>query len=189
MAGLSPLIFGDIDDVTRPLAVLVHGFPDTPYTWRHLGPMLVDRGSGSVLIGHDWGAHAGYGAVVSDPGAYARLVTLAVPPTNALGESMFSYQQLKRSFYIWFIQQVGLAEFALLQPGFWESLWADWSPGYDATDDIARLRAVATEATIGDGQPVPGVVQRRVRRPRGRGRGGRHDDRAACAHSVHPRDG
>ncbi|WP_232068920.1 alpha/beta fold hydrolase [Mycobacterium mantenii] len=106
-------------------------------------------GSGSVLIGHDWGAHAGYGAVVSDPGAYARLVTLAVPPTNALGESMFSYQQLKRSFYIWFIQQVGLAEFALLQPGFWESLWADWSPGYDATDDIARLRAVATEATIG----------------------------------------
>jgi pimeloyl-ACP methyl ester carboxylesterase len=26
-----------------PLAVLVHGFPDTPYTWRYLGPDLAKR--------------------------------------------------------------------------------------------------------------------------------------------------
>ena len=37
---------------------------------------------------------------------------------------MFSYRQLKRSFYIWVIQQAGLAEKVLLEPGFWESLWA-----------------------------------------------------------------
>ncbi|WP_238846483.1 alpha/beta fold hydrolase [Nocardia terpenica] len=28
----------------RPLAVLVHGFPDTAWTWRHLGPDLARRG-------------------------------------------------------------------------------------------------------------------------------------------------
>ena len=24
--------------------MLVHGFPDTPHTWRHLGPVLAERG-------------------------------------------------------------------------------------------------------------------------------------------------
>jgi pimeloyl-ACP methyl ester carboxylesterase len=61
---------------------------------------------------------------------------------------MFGYAQLRRSFYIWFIQQVGLAEAALLEPGFWEALWADWSPGYDPTADIATLREHVTTANI-----------------------------------------
>ena len=39
-----PLTFGDIEDATVPLAVLVHGFPDAQHTWRHLGPDLVARG-------------------------------------------------------------------------------------------------------------------------------------------------
>ena len=94
---------------------LVHGFPDTPYTWRHLGPELVQHGyrvvapllpgygapvgkpisvgtyarailqarrnhqadDRAVLIGHDWGAIAGYGAVASDPAAFTRFVALA----------------------------------------------------------------------------------------------------------------
>jgi pimeloyl-ACP methyl ester carboxylesterase len=178
--------FGDIDDLGRPLAVLVHGFPDTPYTWRHLGPDLAGKGyrvvapwlpgydvptdkniSGgtyvrrildvcreykaderAVLVGHDWGAHAGYGAVATDPSAVRRYVALAVPPAAALGTGMFRYAQLKRSFYIWFIQQVGLAEAALLENGFWESLWADWSPGYNPTDDIAELRRYVSADNI-----------------------------------------
>lgn len=180
------LTFGDIDDAALPLAVLVHGFPDTPYTWRHLGPMLADAGyrvvatwlpgyreaatgpisvgtyvrhvldvakshggdQRSVLIGHDWGAISGYGAVVTDSAAFRAYVALAVPPTPAIGAGLFRYQQLRRSFYIWFIQQVGLAEGALLEPGFWESLWSDWSPGYDAGEDIEVLRRHVTAQTI-----------------------------------------
>jgi pimeloyl-ACP methyl ester carboxylesterase len=179
--------FGDVDDTSRPLAVLVHGFPDTPHTWRHLGPVLADAGyrvvatwlpgyrtaaSGpvsvgtyvrhvldvrnsfggddrAVLVGHDWGANAGYGAVVSDPTAFRRFVALAVPPTAALGSGLFGYRQLKRSFYIWFSQQVGLAESAFLEPGFWEGLWADWSPGYEPEQDISVLREYVDERTIG----------------------------------------
>lgn len=186
MAVPAPLTFGDIADTARPLAIAVHGFPDTPHTWRHLGPVLADRGyrvvapwlpgydapaSGpisvgtyvrhiravraelnadarAVLIGHDWGAHTAYGLVGVDPGAFGRLVTLAVPPSATLAASMFSYPQLKRSFYIWLIQQVGLAEAAVLEPGFWESLWADWSPGYDAQQDISWLRERVTAETV-----------------------------------------
>ncbi|MFI5510468.1 alpha/beta fold hydrolase [Mycobacterium sp. NPDC051804] len=184
----SPLIFGDIADGTKPLAVLVHGFPDTPHTWRHLGPEMAARGyrvvapwlpgydapvgkpvgvgtyvrhvldvraqydgdDRAVLIGHDWGANAGYGVVSTDRSAFGRFVALAVPPTAALATGIFSYAQLKRSFYIWFIQQVGLAEAALVQPGFWESLWADWSPGYDPTIDLEELRKCVTAENISD---------------------------------------
>lgn len=35
---------GDDADHGRPLAVLQHGFPDTPATWRHLAPRLVEDG-------------------------------------------------------------------------------------------------------------------------------------------------
>jgi pimeloyl-ACP methyl ester carboxylesterase len=181
-----PLTFGDVDDVSLPLAVLVHGFPDTPHTWRHLGPQLAERGyrvvapwlpgygapatgpvsvgtyvrhvlavrehfrgdERALLVGHDWGANAGYGVTVTAPSAFARFVALAVPPTAALGTGILQYAQLRRSFYVWFIQQVGLAETALLEAGFWESLWADWSPGYDPTGDIAILREHVTADTI-----------------------------------------
>jgi pimeloyl-ACP methyl ester carboxylesterase len=178
--------YGAIDDATLPLAVLVHGFPDTPHTWRHLGPRLAghgyrvvapwlpgydaathtpisvgtyvrsildvrDRFGGddrALLVGHDWGANAGYGVTSIQPAAFARFIALAVPPTAALGPGLFRYTQLRRSFYIWFIQQLGLAESALVEPGFWEALWADWSPGYDSTEDIAELRRHVTAESI-----------------------------------------
>jgi pimeloyl-ACP methyl ester carboxylesterase len=179
-------VFGDIDDTALPLAVLVHGFPDTPHTWRYLGPhlasigyrvvapwlpgydvptdrpvsvgtyvrRLLDVGAAhrpddrSVLVGHDWGANAGYGVVAAAPDLFGRLVALAVPPIAVLSTGIFSYAQVKRSFYIWFLQRVGLAEAALVQPGFWESLWEDWSPGYDARDDVAELRRYVKDQNI-----------------------------------------
>jgi len=38
---LSALTWGATDG---PLAVLLHGFPDSAHTWRHLGPVLADEG-------------------------------------------------------------------------------------------------------------------------------------------------
>jgi pimeloyl-ACP methyl ester carboxylesterase len=199
-----PETFGDIEDTAKPLAVLVHGFPDSPYTWRHLGPHLAERGyrvvapwlpgydapvdknvslgtymrhvldvrrkhkgdDRAILIGHDWGAHTGYAVVAADPGAFRRYVAMAVPPVAALGTGMFTYRQLKRSFYIWFIQQVGLAETVFLEPGFLESLWGL----------VARLRPVRRRrraAKACDGQQhrqcdlsLSRVVQPAVRGPR-----------------------
>jgi len=73
----------------------------------HLGALVADAvalhevlggDANAVLIGHDWGAEAAYGAAAFAPGRWRRLVTLAVPPA-ALDEVLFSdYEQLKRFF-------------------------------------------------------------------------------------------
>ncbi|MHB8221061.1 MAG: alpha/beta fold hydrolase [Acidimicrobiales bacterium] len=165
-----------------PLALCLHGFPDTAHTWRHLLPDLADAGyhavapfmrgyaptavpadgryqtgalsrdanrlhealgggDDAVLIGHDWGALAAYGAVAHEPHRWRRVVTAAVPPTQSVMGSFFSYDQLRRSWYTFFFQSP-LAEVALPMDGyaFIDRLWADWSPGYDAAWDVARVK-------------------------------------------------
>lgn len=165
-----------------PLALCLHGFPDTAHTWRHLLPALGEAGyhavapwlrgyapteipadgryqigalvadacalhdalggdSDAVVIGHDWGAFAAYGAAPYQPGRWRKVVTLAVPPLGASAKTFFTYDQLKRSFYV-FLFQTALAEVALSidDHSFLDRLWADWSPGYDAAWDLARVK-------------------------------------------------
>jgi pimeloyl-ACP methyl ester carboxylesterase len=43
-ARLAVALLGEVEDRDRPLAVLQHGFPDSPATWRHLAPALVATG-------------------------------------------------------------------------------------------------------------------------------------------------
>ncbi len=166
-----------------PLAVLLHGFPDTARTWRHLMPLLAEDGfhvvapylrgyhpSGvpadgryqtgalvadvvalydalqgderAVLVGHDWGAFAAYGAAALAPERWRRVVGAAVPPLPAMLGGFTNFAQLKRSWYIFFFQSV-LADptVAADDLAFLANLWSDWSPGYDATEDLAHVRA------------------------------------------------
>ena len=95
----------------------------------------------SILIGHDWGAFAAYGAACLEPERFAKVVGMAAPPVAAVGSSFFSYDQVKRSFYVFFFQ----SPFAEAVVGaddcrFISRLWADWSPGYDAAWDLARVK-------------------------------------------------
>jgi pimeloyl-ACP methyl ester carboxylesterase len=161
-----------------PLALCLHGFPDSAHTWRHLMPELaatgyravapfmrgyaptgvpddgayqtgalaadtvalheaLGGGPDAVLIGHDWGAAATYGAVALAPERWRKAVTLALPPIASLMDGFFRYEQLKRSFYI-FLFQTPLAE-AALNGEFVAGLWRDWSPGYDAAADVAHV--------------------------------------------------
>jgi pimeloyl-ACP methyl ester carboxylesterase len=95
----------------------------------------------AVLIGHDWGAMAAYGAAAHAPERWSRVVTGAVPPLAAIGDKLFAYEQLKRSFYI-FVFQSPLAEMAVAADdlAFIDGLWRDWSPGYDAADDLPAIK-------------------------------------------------
>jgi pimeloyl-ACP methyl ester carboxylesterase len=174
-----------------PVAVCLHGFPDTAWTWRHLGPRLAAdgfrviapfmRGYGptdlapdgiyqvgalardacdahaaaggdgrAVLIGHDWGAVAAHAAGAFAPERFSRVVTMSVPPvpvileplrdrSQLLGALPLLVRQARRSWYMGFQQLPRVSEAALdrLIP----RLWADWSPGYDAREDIARVFA------------------------------------------------
>jgi pimeloyl-ACP methyl ester carboxylesterase len=165
-----------------PLALCLHGFPDTAHTYRYLLPELAAAGfravapfsrgyaptdvpvdgryqagalardanalhqalggdGRAVIVGHDWGAQAAYGAAVLAPDRWQRVVTMAVPPGPALASGFFRYDQLKKSFYLYFFQHpraaavVGADDLA-----FVARLWQDWSPGYDASDDLAFVR-------------------------------------------------
>lgn len=175
---------------TGPLALCLHGFPDTAHTWRHLLPALADAGyravapfmrgyaptaipadgmyqtgalahdavalhealggdGDAVLIGHDWGALAAYGAASFAPERWRRVVTAAVPPPGSalMAAGMMSYDQLRRSWYMFFFQVAGYSDHVVGLDGleFVRRLWGDWSPGFDATEDMEHLRA-----SIGD---------------------------------------
>lgn len=164
-----------------PLAVLLHGFPDTAWTWRHLGPELaaegwrvvapftrgyapsdvpedgsyaigalvadavgVHRACGgderSVLIGHDWGAITAHAAGGHRDSPFARVVSMSVPPFPACRTPRvlpgLPAQALRTAY-------VGLNQIPRL-PERWlhrlvPRLWRAWSPGYDATTDLAHV--------------------------------------------------
>lgn len=100
----------------------------------------------AVLVGHDWGAMTVYGAAAFAPERFRRVVAAAVPPAGALFGGMLDYEQLKRSWYVWFFQTalaegvVELDDLALL-----DRLWADWSPGLDASFHLARAKEALGE--------------------------------------------
>lgn len=165
-----------------PLALCLHGFPDSAWGWRLLLPELAEAGfhavapfqrgyapsaipadgryqtavlgldacglhevlggdGDAVIVGHDWGAAATYVAANHEPDRWRRVVTMAVPPAGALAEAFFSYDQLRRSWYMFFFQHP-LADLAvpLDDLAFIDGLWADWSPGYDAGEDLPHVK-------------------------------------------------
>jgi pimeloyl-ACP methyl ester carboxylesterase len=170
-----------------PLALCLHGFPDTAHSFRHLLPALAAEGyhavapfmrgyaptdvpadgvyhqaalgsdacqlhqalegdERAVLIGHDWGAFAAYTAAPLAPERWRRVVTMAVAPAAAMGQALLSYDQLKRSFYVWLFQ-TSLAEVALGldDMAFIGRLWSDWSPGYDNAWDVDQVKQSLAE--------------------------------------------
>ncbi|MFB6179737.1 MAG: alpha/beta fold hydrolase [Halorientalis sp.] len=104
-----------------------------------------------VVIGHDWGAVATYGAARRDPELFDRIVTMAVPPRFA-AEIFDHPRQFLRSWYIWFFQLPGLAEQTVQRDDFalLEVLWNLWSPGWDYdSDHIESVKETfRTEGTV-----------------------------------------
>ena len=96
----------------------------------------------SVLIGHDWGAPIVYGAAAHAPERWSKVVGLAVPPGGAMGNAFVTNtKQLKKSWYMFFFQHP-LADVVVPADdlAFIDMIWHDWSPGYDATDDLAFVK-------------------------------------------------
>lgn len=165
-----------------PLALCLHGFPDSAHTWRHLmaplaeagfhavapfmrgfaptaipddgcfslGALIADAnalhealgGDGeAVLIGSDWGAEAAYGAAAFAPPRWRRLVALAIPPLTMDARLFSDFDQLRRFFYMYLFTQPGAEHLVAADDmAFIDRLWAEWSPGYDAAEDLALAK-------------------------------------------------
>jgi len=199
-------------DPSAPLALCLHGFPDSAHGWRHLLPALADAGyhavapfqrgyaptavpadgryqsgvlgvdanalhdalgggADAVIIGHDWGASGTHAAAALAPGNWAKVVSMAVPPGPALGIAFVTnLAQVQRSWYMFFFQH-GLSD--LVVPAndlaFIDMLWSQWSPGYEATADVANVKDALRDpanltaalgyyrATLGDGLKDPAL--------------------------------
>ncbi len=199
-------------DPAAPLALCVHGFPDSAHGWRHLLPALADAGfraiapfqrgyaptsvppdgryqSGvlgvdanalhdalggngdAVIIGHDWGAHGAYAAAVLEPQRWHKVVSMALPPGTATGVALLSnLAQVKRSWYVFYFQSP-LADMVVPANdlAFIDMLWNDWSPGYDAGEDVVHVKNALRSpqnlaaalgiyrAALGNGRRDPGL--------------------------------
>ena len=197
-----------------PLALCMHGFPDSPHTWRHLMPELAKAGyravapfmrgyaptsvpsSGvyqtaalardanalhealggdehAVIIGHDWGAPSVCGAAIDAPELWSKVVSMAVPPGPALGAAFLgNLAQVQRSWYMFFFQH-GLSNHVVAANdlAFIDMLWSQWSPGYQAADDLAHVKSALRDganlqaalgyyrATLGDGKRDPELAE------------------------------
>ncbi|CAN5204435.1 alpha/beta fold hydrolase [soil metagenome] len=108
-------------------------------------------GGDATLLGHDWGAIT-TNAVVGDPASpYGRHVSLSVAPFAAMNPSRDTLRpwlsaMVRQPFHSWYIaanQIPGLSErhFDRLAA----RLWRSWSPGYDATEDLALLRTAVPD--------------------------------------------
>lgn len=193
-----------------PLALCLHGFPDSAHSWRHLLPALADAGfravapfmrgyaptsvpadglfqtgalsadanalhealgggGDAVLVGHDWGAPAVYGAAASAPDRWSKVVGMAVPPGGAMGAAFVTNtDQLKRSWYMFFFQHP-LSDIVVPSNdlSFIDMIWADWSPGHPAAQDAENVKQCLRDpanmqaalgyyrATLGQGKRSP----------------------------------
>ena len=178
------LEFHYLEAGSGPLALCVHGFPDSPWTYRYLLPELAKAGyravsafnrgfaptelpadrhhihtstmvadvlalhealgadGDAVLLAHDWGAVAAWGAAGQEPDRWSRCVILNIPPFEIFGENIPTYDQIKRSFYFWYFQQQRVIETVIPANDFEfiDRIWGDWSPGYDASEDLPLVK-------------------------------------------------
>lgn len=105
-------------------------------------------GTDAVLVGHDWGAITANALAAHEDLPFAKVVVMSVPPFTAIqGTAALKVlpRQLRRSWYIGFNQLPRLPE--RYHERLVRKLWRDWSPGYDASEDLPHvLTAMATPA-------------------------------------------
>ena len=107
---------------------------------------LADRlspGAPVRIIGHDWGAIAGFAAVALAPGRVSHFASLAIPHLRAALPRFLSPAQLRRSWYIGLFQIPGVAEARLAADdlALIERLWRAWSPDYrPSADELTAVK-------------------------------------------------
>ncbi len=202
------LRFAYLEEGQGPLALLLHGFPDTPHTWDDLRPRLARAGyravspflrgyrpteipardtdmetlardtialvealgeEKAVLVGHDWGAVAVYGAATLAPERVSKLFALAICHPAAMRRNLRTAWGV-RHFFAYKLpgaaRRFARDDFAALR-----ALYARWSPAWSPDDaELAPVRACFAEpaslqAAMGYYRSLPFVVPPYLREP------------------------
>ena len=138
----------------RVVAPFLRGYPPTeiPASGYYDGATLAQDIRGLILVlspaepcflvGQDWGAALSYGVLAAFPDLVRRAVLMAIPHPAEMAASLTDPAQIKRAFHWWYFQLPGLAESSVPHDdyAFIDYLWADWSPGFDHSDHIARVK-------------------------------------------------
>jgi pimeloyl-ACP methyl ester carboxylesterase len=92
----------------------------------------------AVVIGHDWGAIAAYGAAAIAPDKIDKLVTMSIPHLSIVNEALFTNFELQKSaWHVFFFQMPFAGEAVKYNDfAFIEQLWRHWSPGWEIPRDL-----------------------------------------------------
>lgn len=135
----------------RAVAPWMRGYHPTeqpPGAHYHVGALVADavalheRLGGderAVIIGHDWGAIAAWGAAAAEPQRWCRVVAMAVPPGPVFLRGMLDRRQLRRSWYILFFQLPWIPERYLARDDF-DQLRRWWTAGAAGPRDDPEFR-------------------------------------------------
>lgn len=97
----------------------------------------------AVILGHDWGAIAAYGAAQIAPEKITKMIVAAVPPFKAFEQTRGDMKQLWRSRYAMLFQCGPLANWFMRRRNCagLDWLWSYWSPTWRYTEaDIQPLK-------------------------------------------------
>lgn len=168
-----------------PLVVLLHGFPEFWYSWRHQLPALASAGyrvvapdqrgynrsdkpskvgdyrvdklatdvcelitelgyESATLVGHDWGAMVTWMTAMLYPELVDRIAILNVPHPVTFQKGLWTFRQLRKSWYMGFFQLPLLPE-----------KWA-------AANDYAQLRKLFANDPVNPDAFTPADIERYV---------------------------
>lgn len=132
---IAPVMRGYEPSSQRPGAIYPSHLADDVIAW-----MDVLELEHAHVVGHDWGAVAGYAAAGLAPERVLSLTTMAVPPLQQiLSWPMLYPHQLRLSWYMGFFQ-LPLVPERVLKRGFLDRLWREWGNGAEPSPTaLARV--------------------------------------------------
>ena len=88
-----------------------------------------------ILVGHDWGARAAFGAAILAPGRIRQLICLATPYGRGVQDRSWKLRQMEAFWYqFFFCTDEGANLLKSRSSELLRTFWRKWSPGFHLTD-------------------------------------------------------
>ena len=191
------LRFGYLAQGTGPLVLLVHGFPDSAWTWDATITALAAAGyravapftrgyhpteipadgdyrtetlardvlaliealgeTQAIVVGHDWGAVAAYGATALAPERIKMVITLAIPHPASIRPSLGLAWNARH--FVTLRRASGGAKLRANDFAYVDELWRRWSPAWRQVPASETAQAKAALSPPGAAEAAAGYYK------------------------------